>query len=255
MNIQTLQAAIAPLRHELLNHPVYEQLASPAALRQFMQLHVFAVWDFMSLLKKLQQGLTCLKTPWLPPADPVAARMINQIVLGEESDTDPDGSPASHFDVYLQAMKEVGADTSVIETLISQLRQGTPLPQAMQAAGVPEAAQAFISTTFQIIHEDHLPAIASAFTLGREDLIPGLFRGIVGQLNADGAIHASRFIYYLDRHIGLDEEEHGPLAFQILDRLCGTSPENWLKAESAAQRSLQARLNLWNAIQTAVQKS
>ena len=255
MNIQTLQAAIAPLRHQLLNHPVYDHLTSPAALRHFMQLHVYAVWDFMSLLKKLQQGLTCLETPWLPPADPIAARMINQIVLGEESDTDPQGAPASHFELYLQSMKEVGADTSAIESLLGQLRQGTPLPQAMQAAGVPEAAQGFIRSTFEIIHESHLPSIASAFTLGREDLIPGLFRGIVGRLNAEGSIRAGRFIYYLDRHIGLDEEEHGPLAFQILERLCGTCPENWQKAESAALKSLQSRLNLWNAIQNPAWKS
>lgn len=255
MNIPTLQASIAPLRQQLLNHPVYQDLASPAALRHFMQLHVYAVWDFMSLLKKLQQGLTCIQSPWLPPADPIAARMINQIVLGEESDTDPQGSPTSHFELYLQSMKEVGADTSAIESFLNLLRQGTPLTQAMQAACVPEAAQSFIQCTFQIIHESHLPSVASAFTLGREDLIPGLFRGIVGRLNAEGSIRAERFIYYLDRHIGLDEEEHGPLAFQILERLCGTDAENWQKAESAARKSLHSRLTLWNAIQNPAWKS
>lgn len=252
MNIQALQAATDPLRQQLLNHPVYQKLASPPALRLFMQTHVYAVWDFMSLLKKLQQGLTSIDTPWLPPTDPVAARMINQIVLGEESDTDPNGTPASHFDLYLQSMKEVGADTSPIELLIGLLRAGTPLEQAMPLAGVPEAAQGFVGTTFQIIHDNHLPAIASAFTLGREDLIPGLFRGIVTQLNNEGTLNTGRFIYYLDRHIGLDEEEHGPLAFQILERLCGKNATNWQKAESAALASLKARLALWDAIEAQI---
>lgn len=249
MNIQAILTLSEPLRDQLINHPLYGKINSPAGMRVFMEMHAFAVWDFMSLLKALQRRLTCVDSPWLPPADPVAARMINEIVLGEESDLDPDGAPSSHFDLYIQSMKEAGADTGPIEKMISRLRTGDSLSSAMKAANVPSSAQAFMNVTFEIIEEGSLPAIAAAFTIGRENLIPGLFRGIVEHLRDLGTFKADRFLYYLDRHIGLDEEEHGPLAFKILERLCGESPLSWQRAESATMRSLQARLELWNAIE------
>lgn len=252
MNIQAILTLSEPFREQLLNHPLYCKISSPEGMRQFMEVHCFAVWDFMSLLKALQRRLTCVDSPWLPPADPVAARMINEIVLGEESDLDPDGAPSSHFDLYLQSMKEAGADTGPIEKMICRLRLGDSLSAAMQVACVPKSAQAFMNVTFGIIEEGSLPTIAAAFTIGRENLIPGLFRGIVQNLQQLGTFKADRFLYYLDRHIGLDEEEHGPLAFKILERLCGDSPQHWQNAESATMRSLQARLELWNSIEQTI---
>lgn len=248
MNIATLQESTEALRHRLLNHEVYGHLGLPVAIQRFMELHVYAVWDFMSLLKALQQHLTCVTTPWVPPADPIAARMINQIVVGEESDLDTEGQPSSHYDLYLQAMDQVGANTSVILSFVDRLRSGHDLETAMSEAGVPAAACEFMRVTFQIIESGELPQIASAFTIGRENLIPGIFRGIISGLDEHGTIHTDRFLYYLDRHIGLDEDEHGPLAFKILERLCGDSPTRWSQAENAALKTLEARIHLWNAI-------
>ena len=144
MNIVTLQESTEALRKPLLNHEVYGQLGSPNSIQRFMELHVYAVWDFMSLLKALQQQLTCVTTPWVPPADPIAARMINQIVVGEESDLDTEGQPSSHFDLYLQAMEQVGADTSKILILVDKLITGNDLETAMSEAEAQAARTAVL---------------------------------------------------------------------------------------------------------------
>ncbi len=252
MKIADLQAATDVSRQALLNHKVYSQLAQPEALKRFMELHVYAVWDFMSLLKALQQDLTCVSIPWVPAADGVAARMINQIVLEEESDIGADGRPASHFELYLQAMQQVGAETDRIMSLIGGLNSGEDYERSLDRREVPMAAREFMKVTFEIIESGHLPSIASAFTIGRENLVPGLFREIIVGLNESGKVQSDRFLYYLDRHIGLDEGEHGPLAFQILERLCGDVPESWELAKLAGLTALEARLKLWDAISESI---
>src|SRR3982074_924513 len=105
------------LRAQLLEHPVYAEVASLSDLRRFMEDHVFAVWDFMSLLKRLQQDLTCTKVPWFPADNARAARLINDIVIGEETDVDPDGSYVSHLDLYLRAMADGRASTRQFDKL------------------------------------------------------------------------------------------------------------------------------------------
>src|ERR1700704_4939357 len=106
---------LATLRAELLDHPVYTNVVSVADLRRFMEDHVFAVWDFMSLLKRLQQDMTCTRVPWFPADNARAARLINDIVIGEETDVGPDGSYLSHLDLYLRAMRDIGASPRQFE--------------------------------------------------------------------------------------------------------------------------------------------
>jgi len=250
--IETLRARIQPTRQALLDHPIYRRIQGVDALRCFMEHHVFAVWDFMSLLKALQRRICCVAVPWVPSSSSFACRLINEIVLAEESDEDGQGAHASHFELYHAAMRECGADVSTIDNFLNSIRQGQPIDAALQAAKAPQPVRRFVSQTFETIENSNKNggdwAIASAFTFGREDLLPGLFRRIVEELN--GATHGrlGRFRYYLDRHIEVDDEVHGPMAEKLVAHLCGADPRKWQEAEEAALRSLQARLELWDSV-------
>jgi len=219
-----------------------------SSVRIFMEEHVFAVWDFMSLLKALQRGLTCVDVPWLPPSDPRIARLINEIVLGEESDITPDCKAASHFDLYLQAMDEAGADTSRIGRFIENLRAGRDLETAFAHAAVPERIAVFIRHTFKVIEQGRLHEIAAAFTYGREDLIPGLFGSLIAKVDETANGRLSKFHYYLQRHIELDGDEHASMGREMVVRLCGGDPAKEREACVAAIDALSARLQLWNCI-------
>jgi Protein of unknown function (DUF3050) len=177
-------AKIQPLRERLLEHRLYAEMSSPEAVRVFMEHHVFAVWDFMSLVKALQRHLTCVDVPWSPQGDRASRRFINEIVLSEESDDDGLGGFASHFELYVSAMKQAGARTDVIEAFLELVRRGETPNEAIEHAGAPEAARRFVRSTFSVIASGSLPAIAGAFTLGREDVIPDIFCSLVARLDA-----------------------------------------------------------------------
>jgi hypothetical protein len=99
-----IKDAIAPLRETIIQHLLYRRIQHIDDIRLFMQYHVFAVWDFMSLLKSLQNRLTCTTIPWMPAGNAATRFLINEIVTGEESDLAPNGARTSHFELYLQAM-------------------------------------------------------------------------------------------------------------------------------------------------------
>lgn len=266
MSIDRLRATIEPLRQTLLSHPIYHDLGSLPALRIFMERHVFAVWDFMSLLKALQQRLTCVAVPWLPGASSLGCRMVNEIVLGEESDEDSAGGFASHFDLYHRAMRGCGASTAAIDRLLAIfqekapgaspllaiLKRSTAVKDALAQAALDPAVCAFVSHTFTTIKTGAIFEIASAFTFGREDLLPDVFQQIVSRLNRQGDGELDAFEYYLRRHIQLDADEHGPMAAELMQNLCGEDPAKWRAAEDAATAALEARIALWNAIHATI---
>ena len=181
--LEDLQTAIRPMRTELQTHPVYDHLRTLADVQAFMQQHVFAVWDFMSLLKWLQTHLTCARVPWLPTVDPLSRRLINEIVLAEESDEDGDGGYASHLELYLAAMKQCSASTAAFERFLDHVRHGTPIGEALQLAAVPTGAANFVRGTFRLLDSKSPHAIAAGFALGREDLIPGMFRELITDID------------------------------------------------------------------------
>jgi len=246
-----LRIDLGDTRDRLVAHPLYARIDGPDALRRFMEAHVFAVWDFQSLLKAVQQRLTCTTLPWLPSADPEARRLINEIVLDEESDelpADMGGGSASHFEMYLDAMRQAGADTGPIDRLIALLRAGTPLAEALAGCGGPPAALAFVRKTFAVIESGSTHRIVAAFTHGREDVIPDMFRNLVESLAATDPATWGRFRFYLERHIAHDDEKHAPICRRIISRLCGDDPQKWAEASETARECIEARIGLWDAL-------
>jgi Protein of unknown function (DUF3050) len=218
-----------------------------------MESHVFAVWDFMSLLKALQVQLTCVSLPWLPTPWPGSRRFINEIVLGEESDL-YHGRSVSHFELYLEAMRESGARTEPICALLEQIAS-RPRDLSIEPASAPPAARHFVGTTFALIRESSLHTLAAAFTFGREDVIPDIFRSLVRDLSTQHSNGLSKFLWYLERHIEIDGEDHGPLSRRMIEDLCGTDQRLWDEATTAAESAILSRLALWDGILTQLQTS
>src|SRR5262245_536435 len=245
---KTVSAALQPLRDRLINHRVFHAVGTLEALRVFMEHHVFAVWDFMSLLKALQRQLTCVNVPWLPTGDATSRRLINEIVLEEESDEFDEGGYRSHFEVYRQAMVQCGACTVPIYRFVELLRRGQSIKQALSRADVPSAAGDFVRATWAVLETGSPHRIAAAFTFGREDLIPGMFRSLIADLGGRWPQKLSIFHQYLERHVHLDEEHHSPMAVRMLQSLCQDDARRWRDVEETARFSLEARLALWDGV-------
>lgn len=239
---------IAPARERLLAHPLYGRLRDLGEVRTFMASHAFAVWDFMSLLKRLQRDLTCVSVPWVPVGDAEVRFLINEIVCGEESDVDPEGGRISHFDLYLRAMRAAGAEDAPVRALVSAVAGGADFAEALRAANPPAGAARFTAATLRLACEGKLHEVAAAFTYGREDLIPEMFLGVVRRLDADHPGKLAVFRYYLERHIEVDGGHHGEIARRMTALLCGDDPRKATEAADAAKAAIDARLELWDDI-------
>jgi hypothetical protein len=238
---------LQPLRQQLIEHPVYHRIQTLAQLQVYMEHHVFAVWDFMSLIKSLQQRLTCTTVPWLPTANRLSRRLINEIVLCEESDDSADGTFNSHFEMYLSAMNQAGANTRPINKFLDLVRLGLSVPKSLRVANAPRQAESFVNNSWQIIESGKPHVIAAAFALGREEIIPEMFKALT-DLQTRLPQNVSIFIDYLERHISIDGDHHKPMALTMLRELCEEDEGKQAEAEAAASGSLQARIKLWDGV-------
>ncbi|MBB4912206.1 DUF3050 domain-containing protein [Actinophytocola algeriensis] len=247
--IERLEKAVTEARDRVVRHPLYAGLDTHDAVVTFMEHHVFAVWDFMSLLKSLQRELTCVTVPWIPTGPTGSRRLINDIVMVEESDELGEGF-ISHFELYVNGMREAGADTTAIDTLIDLLRGGAKVQDALVEAGVPGASVDFAATTWNIIENMPVHCQAAAFAFGREDLIPDMFTQVVAINERSGKL--GTFVDYLERHIEVDGEFHTPMAMQMVTDLCGDDEQKWQDAADTVNTALAARAKLWDEILTAI---
>jgi hypothetical protein len=238
---------IVSIRQRMVEHPLFTAIRDIRSLRIFMEAHVFAVWDFMSLVKRLQRDLTCVDVPWLPPRDRYGAQLINQIVLGEETDIGPAGEPVSHLELYLGAMREVGANTATFELFQTALTNGATLADAFDCAAAAPFVREFTGYTLQTASSAPLLAVMASFFYGREDVIPRMFSNLLERWRI-GADQAPLFVYYLKRHIEVDSDQHGPAAKAILDAATADNPRRGLEVLSAARQSIEARIKLWDGL-------
>lgn len=246
--IKLIEKEIEHLRVALTNHKLYNLLSEIEDIRLFMEKHVYAVWDFMSLLKALQMHLTCVSIPWRPTKNAKIARFINEIVFGEESDINENGVPNSHFNMYLEAMQEVKSDTKPILNFVKNLGSLDNIETQLDRANLKKAEREFLQFTFQVIKTNEPHKIAAAFTFGREDLIPDMFIEIINQSSQENKNGFPKLTYYLERHIEIDGDEHGPLSLEMIEELCGKDDKKWNDALAIAKEALQQRIALWDEI-------
>ena len=247
-NIEHLRSRISPIREQIIQHPVYGSITELEHVRIFMEHHIYAVWDFMSLLKSLQNHLTCTQVPWVPNGTPSVRYLINEIVTGEESDVDQNGDRKSHFELYLEAMRQSEAKTNGISRLVELIKNNVPVEDAIQKAELPESVRRFLQFTFEVITSEKPHIIAAVFTFGREDLIPNMFHSIVGELHQRFPGQLDIFNYYLERHIEVDGEHHGQLALEMVTELCGNDPRKWEEAAQYSEIALLMRKELWDDV-------
>ena len=219
-----------------------------------MSWHVFAVWDFMCLVKRLQRDLTSVESLWIPSDAPLAARLINEIVLGEESDEAPDGNYISHFELYLLAMKEIGADTRLIENFIDLIRKNTPVEEAMKKLSIDTHIQNFVNNTINTVVNGNVYQVLGSFVFGREHVIPNMFKGLLDTWHIDEN-DAPMFVYYLKRHIELDGDEHGPAALKIIQSLTKENQAAIQQLTCSAIDAINHRAALWDAMEKTISNS
>ncbi|MFE3871231.1 DUF3050 domain-containing protein [Flavobacterium sp. ZS1P70] len=253
MNIEAINKTIQPQKESLLQHSLYKKVQTIEDLHVFLENHVYAVWDFMSLLKALQGKLTCTTTPWFATENPETRYLINEIVLAEETDLTIDGRHQSHYEMYIEAMKACGANTDGIEHFLAEVHSLNNVFVAIKKSNLHPNIKAFLDFTFRVIDEGKTHEIAAAFTFGREDLIPSMFTAILKNFQENfPQTDLSKLIYYFERHIELDADEHGPMAMKMITELCGNDPQKWSDVEEVSILALEKRIGLWDAIEETI---
>lgn len=244
------------LQKKLSNHPLSSSITNLECLRIFMEHHVYAVWDFMSLIKSLQNHFAPIKIPWVPPKNPQFSNFINQIVMEEESDIRLSKNNAtkyaSHFESYCDAMNEIGANIEKITELMNLVEQHG-FEKAIQSTDIPECAKNFMRCTFDIIKRDQPHELVAVLAFSREELVPKLFKTLNSKLQIN-AINTPTLFAYFERHVELDGNNHGPMAISLLEELCKGSEKRKVAAFKSAEQALKSRLIFWDEIHALVYK-
>ena len=244
---------LEPLKDKLKNHSLYSSISDVEDLKIFSKAHVYAVWDFMSLLKFLQIKLTSTSLPWFPSKNTTTAKLINEIVAGEETDEDQNGKPMSHFEMYIDSIQEFGINTNKILNNIHSLDNLDSIEDDLDRLDIEDYVKNFLKFTFSVIKRGNVHEVASVFTFGREDLIPDMFIPLIEGINTENN-DLNKLIYYFKRHIEVDGDMHGPMSMEMLSYLCDNDPQKIADSISISEEALLARISLWNGIETEIKQ-
>ena len=242
---------LEPLKNRLRNHSLYSKIKDVDDLKIFSNAHVYAVWDFMSLLKFLQINLTSISIPWFPSKNTTTAKLINEIVAGEETDEDQEGQPVSHFEMYIDSIEEFGLNTSEIINNLNTLNNIETINKDIERLNIKSYVKDFLKFTFSVIKRGKIHEVASVFTFGREDLIPDLFIPLIEGINSENN-DLNKLIYYFKRHIEVDGDMHGPMSMEMLSYLCDNDPKKISESALIAEKALLARISLWDGIENEI---
>ena len=242
---------LEPLKNRLRNHSLYSKIKDVDDLNIFSNAHVYAVWDFMSLLKFLQINLTSISIPWFPSKNTTTAKLINEIVAGEETDEDQEGQPVSHFEMYIDSIEEFGLNTSEIINNLNTLNNIETIDKDIEKLDIKSYVKDFLKFTFSVIKRGKIHEVASVFTFGREDLIPDMFIPLIEGINSENN-DLNKLIYYFKRHIEVDGDMHGPMSMEMLSYLCNNDPSKISESALIAEKALLARISLWDGIENEI---
>lgn len=245
--IEKIKFTLKPLRVRLFGHEIYQQMETMEDLREFMEHHVFAVWDNMSQLKFLQQALSCENNIWTPSPHKKTLRIINQMALEDESD-EFEGEYLSHFELYRKAMQQAGAKTYLVDRFLVLLQEKNDLYAALRKINLPESVKLYLKINWEISMQRKPHAMAAAFFLGREDVVPELFHKLGSDLMFHHPSELAIMKEYLERHTEINMDNRNLNVKTVLEELCGEDDKKWEEAEKAAKSVLEARFALWDGM-------
>lgn len=280
---------ISGIQTRLLSHSMYSHLTDMDSLKILMSSHVFQVWDFMFLVKKMQHILqNNNKMPWIPPNNNQLTRFIQEIVLCEETDsfsklTEITGKDSmSHLEMYLLGMENVGLETNSIKYMINEIQNY----QSNANSNVDYSYNLDFDTICGIIRKNrsslvvnecldmfewnlklsmesdinNLHLISAAFIFGRENIIPPMFEQVIKFIPHTKETQV--FWLYLERHIEVDggsdthdEESHQELGSKLIKLLCNYDKNKWNQCLEIGVESLTRRYKVWDQVLEKIQEN
>lgn len=246
--IEAIRDTLKPMRVRLLAHEIYLQLETLDDLQEFMEHHIFAVWDNLSQLKALQNAISSAGVVWTPSEEPVSNRIINEMLTEEESDSDGNGSYISHFELYRKAMQQAGANSYMIDRFLVLMQEEGSLEKALDKIRLPESIKNYLRLNWEISKSREAHKIAAAYFLGREDVVSELLHRLDNHLLEQHPEKLALFKDYLLRHTSTDQQEQKNRVTAVMNELCGDDTQKWQEAEAAAKQALEARYILWDGM-------